>query len=91
MSVGGTSIFSKLPLMESLPPIAPNPNRSCAVSAPNSAAVGLPHRAGSAFMRSKNSCNVKRILPTGAPAHTALVTLKSTEYTAPKKGDSLIR
>lgn len=46
-SVGGTVMSSKVPLMESLPPIAPTPNCSCASSAPRSAASGFPQRTAS--------------------------------------------
>ena len=61
MSVGGTSIFSKVPLMLSLPPMAPKPNCICAYSAPNSALKGTPQRLGSRFRRMKNSWKVRRI------------------------------
>lgn len=58
-SVGGTSIFSNVPDMESLPPIAAMFKSSCASSAPSSAANGLPQRVGSVPMRSKYSWKVK--------------------------------
>ena len=43
ISVGGTSIFSKLPLILSLPPIAPTPKPICAYNAPSNAERGCPH------------------------------------------------
>ncbi|CRH73414.1 Uncharacterised protein [Chlamydia trachomatis] len=46
ISVGGTSRFSKLPLIESLPPIAPTPKSICALKAPRIAAIGFPQRSG---------------------------------------------
>ena len=39
--MGGTSMFSKVPLMESLPPMAATPSSSWARDAPSSAAQGL--------------------------------------------------
>ena len=54
-SVGGTSRFSKVPLMESLPPMAATPKSICASSAPSRAASGLPQRSGAPVMRSKYS------------------------------------
>ena len=53
--VGGTSSFSKLPLMESLPPMAATPRPIWASKAPSSAARGLPQRLGSRPRRSKYS------------------------------------
>ena len=46
-SVGGTSKSSKEPDMESLPPMAPTPKSIWAMSAPSTAAMGLPQRSGS--------------------------------------------
>ena len=46
-SVGGTSRSLKVPLMLSLPPMAPTPKSSCAASAPNRLPTGLPQRSGS--------------------------------------------
>ena len=58
-SVGGTSSFSKLPDMESLPPIAPAPKAICASSAPSRAAKGLPQRSGAVRSRSKYSWKLR--------------------------------
>ena len=58
-SVGGTSMSSNVPLIESLPPMEAMPNSNWAVSAPSKAAAGLPHREASSVMRSKYSWNVK--------------------------------
>ena len=57
--VGGTSISSKEPLMESLPPMAPMPRAIWALKAPSRAARGLPQRAGSRRSRSKYSWKVR--------------------------------
>ena len=57
--VGGTSSFSKLPLIESLPPIAATPKSICAVNAPRSAERGLPHLLGSFIGFSKYSWKVR--------------------------------
>ena len=46
ISVGGTSRFSNVPLMESLPPIAAAPMPICALYAPSMAAIGAPQREG---------------------------------------------
>ncbi len=54
-SVGGTESASKLPDMESLPPMAAIPRPFCASSAPSSAAAGLPHFSGSRPRCSKYS------------------------------------
>ena len=43
MSMGGTLICWKVPLIESLPPIDGSPSSTCIRSAPSSAASGLPH------------------------------------------------
>ena len=61
-SVGGTSIFSNVPDIESLPPIAAIPSSHCALSAPSSAAAGLPQRDGVFCVRSKYSWNVRYAL-----------------------------
>lgn len=58
MSVGGTEIFSNVPDMESLPPIAARLSFICAVNAPSSADMGAPHFSESVH-RAKNSCIVK--------------------------------
>ena len=52
-NVGGTFMFSKVPLMESFPPIAATFNSFCALKAPNSAATGFPHFLASFFNFSK--------------------------------------
>ena len=54
-SVGGTSSCSKLPLIESLPPMAPTPRSAWAMSAPSTEATGLPQRLGSSRSFSKYS------------------------------------
>ena len=54
MSVGGTDICSKVPDIESLPPIEGNPNAVCIFSAPNKALSGLP-QLRRLVMRSKYS------------------------------------
>ena len=54
-NVGGTSICSKVPLIESLPPIAAISRPFCAMNAPNSAARGLPQRLPSFMGFSKYS------------------------------------
>ena len=41
--VGGTLIFSKVPDIESFPPIEGIPKSICAFNAPNNAENGLPH------------------------------------------------
>ena len=60
--VGGTSISSKVPDIESLPPIEPMPRPSWASSAPSRAAIGLPQRLGSFLVRSKYSWKVSQHL-----------------------------
>ena len=82
-SVGGTSICSKVPDMESLPPIAPIPSCSCASNAPSSAANGLPQRLGSSFNRSKYSWKVSQQCPALPPAATTLATDSTTANIAP--------
>ena len=57
--VGGTSRSSKLPDMESLPPIAPAPRSIWAINAPSTAAVGLPQRSGSSRSFSKYSWKLR--------------------------------
>ena len=59
-SVGGTSIFSKVPDMESLPPIDAQESSSCARYAPSSAENGLPQRLGLFCVRSKYSWKVSQ-------------------------------
>ena len=44
ISVGGTSISSNVPLMESFPPMAATPSSFCARNAPKTAAMGFPQR-----------------------------------------------
>ena len=57
--VGGTSMLSKLPDMESLPPMAATPRSTWAFSAPSSAAKGWPQRSGSLPKRWKYSWKVR--------------------------------
>ena len=57
--VGGTSRSSKLPDMESLPPMAATPRSVWAFRAPSRAARGLPQRTGSLPSRSKYSWKVR--------------------------------
>ena len=57
--VGGTSRSSKLPDMESLPPMEPTPKSTCAMRAPRTEATGLPQRSGSVRRRSKYSWKVR--------------------------------
>ena len=77
-SVGGTSSCSKLPDMESLPPMEPMPKSTCAISAPSTAAVGLPQRSGSSRSFSKYSWNVRYISSWRNPAATRRATLSTT-------------
>ena len=90
ISVGGTWIFSKVPLMLSLPPIAPVLSPSCASIAPRSAASGSPQRSGSEPNRLKYSCNDSLIVSRFTPAATSFATDDSTECTAPINGECLI-
>ena len=53
--VGGTWMCSKVPLMESLPPMDGRPRAACIFSAPRRALSGLPQVCGSEVMRSKYS------------------------------------
>ena len=55
INVGGTSIFSKVPDIESFPPIDGTEKSNWAFNAPNNAANGLPHLFASSFNLSKNS------------------------------------
>ncbi len=47
INVGGTFMCSKVPLIESLPPMDGRPNASCIFRAPSSALRGLPQLCGS--------------------------------------------
>ncbi len=69
-SVGGTSIFSKVPDMESLPPMDGRPYFICASKAPSSAVKGALHLVSSSVMRLKYSWNVKRIFFISPPDAT---------------------
>ena len=55
ISVGGTWMSSKVPLMESFPPMDGRPSESCIRSAPSNAESGLPQVCGSFVIRSKYS------------------------------------
>ena len=57
ISVGGTSRSSNEPDIESLPPMAPTPRSTWAISAPSTAATGLPQRSASSRSFSKYSWN----------------------------------
>ena len=57
--VGGTSSFSKDPLMESLPPMEAIPRSIWASKAPSRADRGFPQRAGSRMGFSKYSWKVR--------------------------------
>ncbi len=67
MSVGGTWICSKVPLMESFPPIAAIPSSFCALYAPSRDAKGLPHFSGSSPSLSKYSWKLKYTSLNSAP------------------------
>ena len=83
-SVGGTSRPSKLPDIESLPPMDAMPRPIWASSAPSRAASGLPQRSGLSFICSKYSWNVRYISSWWKPAQTSLVTLSTTAIYAPR-------
>ena len=82
-SVGGTSSCSKLPDMESLPPMEPIPRSTCAISAPSTAAAGLPQRSGSSRSFSKYSWNVRYMSLWKKPAATRRATLSTTAMYEP--------
>ena len=79
ISVGGTSRFSKEPLMLSLPPIAPSSRLSWACSAPSNAPTGSPHLSGSLPSFLKNSCNVSLIVSKLTPVAICLETAVTIE------------
>ena len=81
--MGGTSSFSKVPLIESLPPIAAMPSASCALNAPRSAAIGWPQRAGSFIGFSKYSWKVRYTSRRSAPEAISLLTDSITARYAP--------
>ena len=83
-SVGGTSMFSNVPDMESLPPIEPQDSSSCALNAPSRAAMGLPQRLGSFWVRSKYSWNVSQQWCQLPPAATTLAMEVMTASMAPR-------
>jgi len=83
ISVGGTSRSSNEPDMESLPPIAPAPRSTWAISAPSTAAVGLPQRSGSSRSFSKYSWNVRYMSLWKKPAATRRATLSTTAMYEP--------
>ena len=80
--VGGTCMCSKVPLMESFPPIEGSPSSACILSVPRRAARGLPQVWGSCVMRSKYSWYEKRIPDQSAPEHATLVHASTTAYAA---------
>ena len=82
-SVGGTSRSSKLPDMESLPPMEPTPRSTWAMSAPSSDAAGLPQRSGTSRSEPKYSWNVRYASLREKPAATSLATLSTTARYAP--------
>ena len=77
-SVGGTSKSSKEPDMESLPPMAPTPKSIWAMSAPSTAAMGLPQRSGSWRSFSKYSWKVRYMFARSKPVATSFATESST-------------
>ena len=83
-SVGGTSICSKVPDIESLPPIEAAPSCSWASRLPSRAAIGLPQRVGSSVIRSKYSWKVSQQCCSLPPAATILAIDSMTEYWAPR-------
>ena len=90
-NVGGTSNCSKLPDMESLPPMAPTPRSTCAISAPSTAAAGLPQRSGSSRSFSKYSWNVRYMSSRAKPAVTSFATLSTTATYDPTNGSASVR
>ena len=72
MSVGGTSMSSKVPLIESLPPIDPMPSPICASNAPSKAAKGSPHLSGSFLGEGKYSWNERYTSLMSAPVAISL-------------------
>ena len=82
-SVGGTSILSNVPDMESLPPIAPQPISSCAFNAPRSAEKGLPQRTGLFCVLSKYSWNVSQHFFLEPPTATTFAIDSTTASIAP--------
>ena len=83
--VGGTVKSINVPLMESLPPMAPISSSFCALYAPSRAATGLPQDSLEC-KRSKYSCNVKYASWRRPPSATSFATDKSTAYCAPWYG-----
>ena len=90
-SVGGTSSCSKLPDMESLPPMAHTPRSTCAMSAPSTAAAGLPQRSGSSRSFSKYSWNVRYMSSRAKPAAASFATLSATAMYEPVNGFAAVR
>ena len=84
-SVGGTWRSLNVPLMESLPPMAPRPRAACIWNAPRRAAAGFPQLVLSVSF-SKYSWSVRYALRQSAPIATRRVTERRTAYTAPWKG-----
>ena len=87
ISVGGTSISSNVPDMESLPPIAATSNSAWALSAPRSAANGLPHFSGLSPVRPKYSWNDNHACLGLIPAATSFDIASMTAAIAPLYGD----
>ena len=69
--------------MESLPPIAPAPRSTCAISAPSTAAVGLPQRSGSSRSFSKYSWKLRYAFSRSKPAATSFDSDSTTDRYAP--------
>ena len=90
-SVGGTSKSSNDPLMESLPPMAPTPRSTCAMSAPSTAATGLPQRSGTSRNFSKYSWNVRYMSARANPEATSFATLSTTATYDPANGSACVR
>ena len=88
MSVGGTSRSSKVPLIESLPPIEPMPSPIWASKAPSRAASGLPHLLPSCFGDPKYSWNERYTSLNSAPVAISFETDSMTARYAPWYGDA---
>ena len=86
INVGGTLMCSKVPLIESFPPIDGSPSAICIFSEPRSALIGLPQTAGSWVILSKYSWHENLIFSKWPPAATTLAQASIIEYAAPWYG-----
>ena len=77
--------------MESLPPIAPTPRSTCAISAPSTAATGLPQRLASSRSFSKYSWKLRYIVLREKPVAMSFATLSTTDRYAPANWSRSIR